>query len=64
MDFSGYDPSHPNYDTTSKKVLGKLKDEMDGAIMTEFVGLQSKTYYCKVEDHKTIKKDKGRPSNK
>ncbi len=34
MDFSGYDSSHPNYDTTNKKVLGKFKDEMDGAIMT------------------------------
>jgi hypothetical protein len=64
MDFSGYDPSHPNYDTTNKKVLGKFKDEMDGAIMTEFIGLQSKTYCCKVEDHKTIKKAKGLPSNK
>eukprot|EP00972_Heterocapsa_arctica_P107000 15762618-Heterocapsa_arctica.AAC.1 len=58
LDFSGYDKTHPNYDTTNKKVLCTFKDEMDGAIMIEFIGLQYKTYCCKVEDHKTIKKAK------
>ena len=30
MDFSDYHPSHPNRDKTKKKVLGKLKDELNG----------------------------------
>ena len=30
MDFSGYDKSHPCYDNTNEKVLGKFKDEHDG----------------------------------
>ena len=28
MEFSGYDKSHPCYDTTNKKVLGKFKTNM------------------------------------
>ena len=30
MDFSDYNPNHPNYDLTNKKVLGKFKDEFNG----------------------------------
>ena len=32
MDFSGYGRSHPCYDSTKKKLLGKFKDEHDGQI--------------------------------
>ncbi|XP_054712885.1 uncharacterized protein LOC129222404 [Uloborus diversus] len=42
----------------NKKVLGKMKDENNGKIMTEFVGLRAKMYALKVED-KVIKKSKG-----
>lgn len=44
FDFSGYRKDHPLYDVTNKKVIGKMKDELDGAIMTEFVGLRAKMY--------------------
>ena len=30
MDFSDYRPSHPNHDKTNKKVLGKIKGELNG----------------------------------
>ena len=44
MDFSDYPPEHPNYDKTNKKVLGKFKDEMNGKIITHFIGLKPKAY--------------------
>ena len=40
MDFSDYPVEHPNYDKTNKKVLGKFKDEMNGKIITKFIGLK------------------------
>ena len=43
-DFSNYPKNHPLYDTSNKKVIGKFKDELGGAIMEEFVGLRPKCY--------------------
>ena len=45
---SDYPPEHPNYDKTNKKVLGKFKDEMNGKIITHFIGLKPKAYCYKV----------------
>ena len=60
MDFSDYPPEHPNYDKTNKKVLGKFKDEMNGKIITHFIGLKPKAYCYKVHgDEKEHKKSKG-----
>ena len=60
MDFSDYPPEHPNYDKTNKKVLGKFKDEMNGKIITHFIGLKPKAYCYKVYgDEKEHKKSKG-----
>jgi hypothetical protein len=59
MDFSGYDKSHPSYDCTNKKVLGKFKDEHDGNIFTQFIGLKPKMYCTETDDRKTLKKGKG-----
>lgn len=42
----------------NKKVIGKMKDENSGKIMTEFVSLKSKMYATKVEN-KENKKAKG-----
>ena len=42
MGFSDYPPKHPNYDKTNKKVLGKFKAEMNGNIITHFIGLKPK----------------------
>ena len=48
MDFSDYHPSHPNHDKTNKKMLGKFKDELNGKIITSFIGLKPKSYCYKV----------------
>lgn len=33
FDFSGYPKSHPLFSDVNKKVLGKMKDEMNGVII-------------------------------
>ena len=33
------------FDRINKKVIGKLKDEFKGEIVSEFVGLNSKIYF-------------------
>ena len=38
FDFSGYDQKSVYYDCSNKKVIGKMKDEMNGKIIAEFVG--------------------------
>ena len=59
MDFSGYDEPHPCYDHTHKKVLGQFKDEHDGNIFTQHIGLKPKMYCCETDDKKALKKGKG-----
>jgi hypothetical protein len=58
MDFSDYPKDHANYDVSNKKVIGKFKDECNGASMSEFVGLKSKMYSFTTES-KNVKKAKG-----
>ena len=48
MDFSDYHPSHPNHGRANKKVLGKIKDELNGKTITSFIGLKPKSYCYKV----------------
>ena len=60
MDFSDYPIERPIHDKTNKKVLGKFKDEMNGKIITHFIGLKPKAYCYKVYgDEKEHKKSKG-----
>ena len=62
-DFSDYPRSHFLYDTTNKKVLGKMKDETAGVPPEEFVGLKSKMYslQCpKKQDAKDFSKKTGK----
>ena len=62
FDFSGYPREHPCYSNTNKKVIGKMKDELNGNIMKEFVGLRAKMYSVKHKSNgglDTMKKAKG-----
>ena len=43
----------------NKKVLGLMKDELGGGIITEFVALRPKAYSYKTEDNVELKKAKG-----
>ncbi|XP_067216994.1 uncharacterized protein [Linepithema humile] len=47
----------------NKKVPGLMKDENNGAIMTEFVGLRAKMYALRVTGQKDVKKVKGVKKN-
>ena len=46
-DTSDYPVDHPLHSTKNKKVLGKMKDEMAGTAISEFVGLRAKMYSLK-----------------
>ena len=43
-DFSEYPLEHPLYNKKNKKVIGKMKDELNGMILEEFAGLRPKCY--------------------
>ena len=47
FNFSNYSKDLKFFDETSKKVIGKMKDEFGGVIVVEFVGLKSKMYSMK-----------------
>ena len=47
FDFSNYLKDSTFFDVTNKKVIGKMKDEFEGKIVDEFVGLKSKMYSIK-----------------
>ena len=59
MDFSDYPVEHPCHDKTNKKVLGMFKDEVNGKIITKFIGLKPKSYaftiHGEVDEHKKSK---------
>ena len=58
-DFSGYSKDSVHYDDSNKKVLGKMKDELGGVKIDEFVGLKSKMYSLISFDGKKVNKAKG-----
>ena len=44
FDFSNYPVDHPNFDDSNNLIPGKMKDEMGGDLILEFVGLRAKMY--------------------
>ena len=59
FDFSNYQPTHPLYDLSNKGILGKMKDEVKGVMMTEFCALKAKLYSFVVAGVDQYKKSKG-----
>ena len=59
FDMSGYNLDRPLPVGLNKKVIGIMKDELGGAIMTEFVALKPKLYSYKKLDGSEDKKCKG-----
>ena len=60
-DTSDYPTDHPLHSDKNKKIPGLMKDEMNGAIIEEFVGLRAKMYSVKLFGGKELKKAKGVP---
>ena len=52
-----------NIPLVNKKVVGLIKDELNGAIMTNFICLRSKMYSFMVDGKKCTKKSKGVKTN-
>ena len=52
FDFSNYPEDSKIFDPTNKKIIGKMKDEFEGKVISEFVGLKSKMYSMKNIDSK------------
>ena len=59
FDFSNYSKDSKFFNETNKKVIGKMRDESEGKIIDEFVGLKSKMYSMKNIDGKESNTAKG-----
>ena len=59
FDTSNYEVNRPLSTGKNKKVIGLMKDELGGKIITEFVTLRPKTYSFLTDDGKEDKKAKG-----
>ena len=59
FDTSNYVYNRPLPIGVNKKVLGLMKDELGGGIITEFVALRPKAYSYKTEDNVELKKAEG-----
>ena len=59
FDTSNYEVDRPFSTGKNKKVIGLMKDELGGKIITEFVTLRLKTYSYLTDDCKEDKKAKG-----
>ena len=59
FDTSNYEVNRPLSTGENKKVIGLMKDELRGKILTEFVALRPKTYLYLMDDGRSDKKAKG-----
>ena len=66
FDSSNYEVNRPLPTGKNKKLLGLMKDELEGKIMTEFAALRPKTYYYLKEDGKddTVTKKRAKGTKK
>ena len=56
FDFSDYSKESKFYDNNNKKVIGKMKDEMNSKVISEFVGLKLKMYsLVTVDDEEKVR---------
>ena len=58
FDTSNYDVDRPLLKGKNKKVIGLMKDELGGGIITEFVALRPKTYSYMTDEFIEMKKAK------
>ena len=59
FDISNYEVNRPLPTGKNKKVIGSMKDELGGKIMTEFIALRPKTYSYLKDDCEEDNKAKG-----
>ena len=59
FDTSNYDTNRPLPTGKNKKIIGLMKNELAGRIITEFVALRPNTYSYLTDDFKENKKAKG-----
>ena len=59
LDFSDYPQDSIFLDPANKKVAARMKDELRGKIISEFIGLKPKMYSLIAVDGVGIKKAKG-----
>ena len=59
FDTSNYEVNRPLPTGKNKKIIGLMKDELGGKIITEFATLRAKTYSFLTDDGKEDKKAKG-----
>ena len=55
FDASDYEVNRPLPTGKNKKVIGVMKDELGGKVMTEFVALKAKTYFYLMDDDRNDK---------
>ena len=58
FDLSGYPLHSKFFDRVNKKVIGKIKDELKGKIISEFAGLKSKMYSLISVDNEEVTRAK------
>ena len=59
FDTSNYEVNRPLSTGKNEKVIGLMKDELDGKILIKIVGLRAKTYSYLMDDDIEDKKAKG-----
>ena len=55
-DTSNYKSGDVLFSSKNKKVIGKFKDELGGKVMSEFIGLRSKSYAFTYIDNNNIER--------